>query len=147
MVFYFWMSMLPSAVNQCRVCHKTSVARRSSSWVDILWRHTVNELLLIQSSVLYAQSVSSTVYNKKIHFVLVGSVKTTTYCLLNTKFSSKYLSIYYAQVKKDPYFPPILPTGTIIYPFKTDKTAANGNLRLCLKWKPQAKYCQNLPPR
>ena len=23
-------------------------------------------------------------------------------------------------------------------PFKTDKTAANGNLRLCLKWKPQA---------
>ena len=24
-------------------------------------------------------------------------------------------------------------------PFKTDKTAANGNLRLCLKWKPQVK--------
>ena len=33
---------------------------------------------------------------------------------------------------------PIVPTGTIINPFKTDKTAANGNLRLCLKWKPQA---------
>ena len=24
-------------------------------------------------------------------------------------------------------------------PFKTDKTTANGNIRLCLKWKPQAK--------
>ena len=24
-------------------------------------------------------------------------------------------------------------------PFKTDKTAANGTFRLCLKWKPQAK--------
>ena len=27
----------------------------------------------------------------------------------------------------------------IFNPFKTDKKAANGNLRLCLKWKPQAK--------
>ena len=26
-----------------------------------------------------------------------------------------------------------------INPFKTDKTATSGNLRLCLKWKPQAK--------
>ena len=24
-------------------------------------------------------------------------------------------------------------------PFKTDKMTANGNLRLCLKWKPQGK--------
>ena len=24
-------------------------------------------------------------------------------------------------------------------PFKTDETAANGNLGQCLKWKPQAK--------
>ena len=35
---------------------------------------------------------------------------------------------------------PIVPTGTIINPFKTDKTAQNGNLEQCLKWKPQAKY-------
>ena len=41
---------------------------------------------------------------------------------------------------------PIVPTGTIINPFKTDKTAANGNLRLCPKLEPQAKCHQNLPP-
>ena len=34
---------------------------------------------------------------------------------------------------------PLVPTGTIINPFKTEKTAANGNLRQWLKWKPQAK--------
>ena len=38
-----------------------------------------------------------------------------------------------------------------INPFKTDKTAANGNLRLrkfglCLKWKPQVKCRQNVTP-
>ena len=33
-----------------------------------------------------------------------------------------------------------------INPFKTDKAAANGNLGLCPKWKPQAKCHQNLPP-
>ena len=26
-------------------------------------------------------------------------------------------------------------------PIKTDKTGANSNFRLCLKWKPQAKCC------
>ena len=30
--------------------------------------------------------------------------------------------------------------------FKTDKTAAKGNLGKCLKWKPQAKCHQNLLP-
>ena len=27
----------------------------------------------------------------------------------------------------------------VLHPFKTDKTAANGNVRQCLKCKPQAK--------
>ena len=36
----------------------------------------------------------------------------------------------YPQVKKEP----IVPTGTMINLFKTDKTATN--LRLCLNWKP-----------
>ena len=41
---------------------------------------------------------------------------------------------------------PIVPTGTIIDPLKTDKAAAIVNLRLCPKWEPQAKCHQNLPP-
>ena len=49
--------------------------------------------MVLLKKVRYASPVSSTDYNQKIHFLLVGSGTTIIYNTLNTKVSMKFVNI------------------------------------------------------